>query len=104
MKIDNNMAPINENGLESIEDNESVAANSSFARARQRSEENSDMEDEFERNVRARANDINWQVVEVTVDHKIPRGYKTVTALDMMDEHAISMRKVMYLRLLRVKT
>ena len=39
----------------------------------------------------------------MTVDHKIPRGYTAVSVLDMMDEHAISMRKVMYLRLLRVK-
>lgn len=107
MDIDNNLTPINENAEfdnESAEDNQTVEGNSSFARGRPRSEGGSDIEDEFDRNVRARANDIDWQVVEMTADHKIPRGYTAVSVLDMMDEHAISMRKVMYLRLLRVKT
>ena len=81
-----------------------VTDSNSSTRTRSRNNEDTELQDEFDRNVRARANDINWQVVVQTADHKIPRGYTAMTAVEMMEEHAISKRKVMFLRLLRVKT
>ena len=65
MDINDNLKPINENtkfDSELAEDNQTVEGISSFTRGRPQSEGGSDMEVEFD-NVRARANDIDWQVV-----------------------------------------
>ena len=66
--------------------------------------DNSANGDDKNSRVRELVDNIHWIPAETTnTDHMVPRRYQTVTEADMMEENAISMRKVIYLRLLRIK-